>query len=107
MPEWITKYWLEWIFGLVIAALTAGYRHLSKKVKDDAKKRKALEDGVCALLRSQIIHDFNSYTDKGYCPIYGRENVDSMYDAYHKLGGNGTITDLVEDLKKLPTEKKD
>lgn len=107
MPEWIAQYWVEWLFGVIIAGLTIGVKHLSKKVKVDTGKRKALEDGVCALLRNQIVHEFNRYTEKGYYPIYGRENVEKMYKAYSALGGNGTISDLVTGLKKLPNELKE
>ena len=62
--------------------------------------------GVQALLRDRIIQAYNHYTDKGYCPIYGLENVESMYRQYHALGGNGAITELVDRLKELPTERK-
>ena len=31
------------------------------------------------------------------------ENVLESYAAYHSLGGNGTITKMVEELKQLPT----
>ena len=40
---------------------------------------------------------------KEYIPIYAMENIGEMYKAYHRLGGNGTITKLVEELKKLPS----
>jgi len=29
-----------------------------------------------------------------------------MYDEYHKLGGNGTVSKLMEDLKELPVRDK-
>ena len=41
--------------------------------------------------------------EKGYIPIYAMENVLESYNAYHSLGGNGTITKMVEELKQLPT----
>ena len=38
-------------------------------------------------------------------PLYGdaQETVLESYAAYHSLGGNGTITKMVEELKQLPT----
>ena len=36
-----------------------------------------------------------------------RDNLLSMYKQYHNLGGNGTVTQLVEELQKLPTEKRE
>ena len=36
MPEWIAKYWLEWVFGLLIGILTLVVRTLSARIKKQA-----------------------------------------------------------------------
>ncbi|MFQ9892423.1 MAG: hypothetical protein ACLRWH_04500 [Emergencia sp.] len=100
--EWIAKYWLEALFGGVIAVMGVCWKKLSSR----AKKQDAVGLGVQALLRDRIIQAYNHYTEKGYCPIYGLENVEEMYNQYHALGGNGTITELVERVKELPTQPK-
>ena len=61
----------------------------------------ALFAGVRSLLRKEIIDYYNHYMDLGYIPIFAMENVIDMYRAYHRLGGNGTITMIVEELKEL------
>ena len=38
MPDWIIKYWVQWLFGLICAALLAGYRHLAKRVKEQEEE---------------------------------------------------------------------
>lgn len=102
MMEFVVKYWLEVLFGLVIACFAWLYRRLDKKVK----RGDAVAQGVQALLRNEIIRTYNQSLDKGcICPIYQRESVMSMYGAYHALGGNGTITELVDKLQKMPTER--
>lgn len=101
--ETFKKYWLEWMCGIIAAALACGYRRLFKKIRCEKAERKALEAGVQALLRNSIIQSYNKYMGRESIPIYGRDNVKSMYDAYHALGGNGTITTLVEQLNALPT----
>lgn len=63
----------------------------------------ALFAGVRSLLRQQIIDVYNHYMDKGYIPIYAMENVNDMYKAYHRLGGNGTCTKIVQELTELPS----
>lgn len=98
MLEWIVKYWVEWSFGLIGALLVAGFHRL--------RRLSAVGKGVQALLRDRIIQAYNHYAEKGYCPIYGMENVNAMYKEYHALGGNGTITELVERLKEMPTEPR-
>lgn len=100
MSEFIVRYWLEVIFGLVIAGLGCGYRGLAKRVKE----QEAIKLGIQALLRDRIIQSYNSYTEKTYCPIYARENIEALYKQYYALGGNGMITNLIEHMRDLPTE---
>lgn len=93
MLEFIMTYWMEAAFGGVLLVIRWMY-----------KRQKAVELGIQALLRAEIIHVYNRYIDRGYCPIYALENVNHMYEQYHALGGNGAVTKLVEDLTELPTE---
>lgn len=67
----------------------------------------ALFAGVRSLLRKEIIDYYNHYMDLGYIPIFAMENVIDMYRAYHRLGGNGTITKIVEELKELSSHHKE
>lgn len=101
--EWVAKYWLEVLFGGVLAALTAGYKVLAGRIKKRTEADRALEDGVRAMLRNDIIALADKYLDEGDIPMHAMETVTAMYDAYHKLGGNGTITKLVDEVKRLPT----
>ena len=75
--------------------------------KKDADKEKAVEDtvaikdGVCALLRVQLIEYHDRYIAENKIPHYAFDNYSNMYDAYHRLGGNGTVTAMYERLKHL------
>jgi len=68
------------------------------------RQTKSVRLGVKALLRNQIIQAYTYNKARKHCPIYALETVEDMYQQYHNLGGNGAITKLVEDIKKLPTE---
>lgn len=63
--------------------------------------------GLQALLRDQLIHNYNHYVDKGYAPIYAKENFENMWLQYHNLGANGVMDDIHERFKTLPIEKED
>ena len=82
------------------------WRSLTKRTKKNSDENRAFRGGMVALLRDRIIQAYNYYMDKGYFPIYARENVTGMHEQYKKLGGNGVITGLITDLMKLPTDKK-
>lgn len=88
---------MEYGLELILGGLTSGFVLLAGMVL-------ALFNGVRALLRDRIIQAYNYYLSKGCCPIYALENVERMYQAYHTLHGNGTVTKLVERLKQLPTD---
>lgn len=92
------------VVGAIVTALfgylTFRVRRLGKKIKE----YEAVRSGVRALLRDRIIQTYNHYMEKGYCPIYSMENAEGMYIEYQRLGGNGTVVKLMEDLKALPTE---
>lgn len=102
--QYIDLKWVEWLFIAISAFLGLCYKRLAKKVAVDGVKNKALHDGMQALLRDRIIGSYNHYQDKGFCPIYAKENVKRMYDAYHALGGNDVATGLKDKLMLMPEE---
>jgi hypothetical protein len=59
--------------------------------------------GVQALLRASMINDYNKWLDKGYAPIYARENFENCWKQYHALGKNGVMDDLHNKFLELPT----
>ena len=65
---------------------------------------KAIKRGLQALLRAQLIADYNKWSDKGYAPIYARQNFDNCWNQYHALGANGVIDDIHAKFFELPTE---
>ncbi len=95
--EAVVKWGIPAVCGLVSAALLAYLRKLRQE-------QKALRDGTQSLLRADIIRSYEKYLERGYCPIYARDALEREYVAYHGLGGNGTITDLWNKTKLLPTD---
>ncbi len=77
---------------------------LIAKVKKTQSDTEAVKLGIQALLRSQMISDFNKWSEKGYAPIYARENFENVWKQYHNLGVNGVMDDLHEKFLDLPTK---
>ncbi len=77
-------------------------------VKTKNKKRKArekaVEEGLQALLRAEIIRQYEKYSERGYCPIYAQEALKRAYNSYHALGGNDVATELYHKTLALPTD---
>ena len=70
------------------------------------KQRKKSEDGTMLLLRVQLIEYHDRYIALGHIPSYAYENFVEMYEAYHSLGGNGMVTHMYEEVKKLEIRKE-
>lgn len=103
MPAFITEYWIEWIFGVIAGILIAGYRSLKKRIDSEISERQAIKNGVRSFLRRQIIMDCETAIQKGYASTEVKDMIDDMYHSYHALGGNGVVTQLREQMMKLPT----
>lgn len=105
VPDWIVKYWVQWLFGLIIAGLTAYCRHLSRVIKHERAEQKALRDGMRSLLKRQIITDCEAAIRDGFAPAATRDSIEDMYASYHALGGNGTVTTIKNQVMSLPLMK--
>lgn len=79
-------------------------KYMLNQIKQNRKDTEAVKLGLQALLRSQIISDYNKYSEKGFAPVYARDNFENCWKQYHSLGANGVMDDLHEKFLDLPTE---
>jgi len=70
-------------------------------LQNQKKDRDANTKGTMLLLRVQLIEYHDRYMTLGAIPSYAYENFCEMYEAYHKLGGNGMITKMKEEIEEL------
>ena len=101
MLDWIIRYWVQWLFGLICAALLAGYRRLAKRVKEQEEERKAIKAGLLAILHDRQYAECSRYIAQGSIDTDGLRNLEYLYRSYHALGGNGTGTELYNRAKAL------
>lgn len=100
MLETLRSYWsIISTIITVVAAPAVGY--LYKKYKQADARQKAVVLGVQALLRDRIVQSYYHYEERGWITLHGLENVNAMYKEYHALGGNGTVTALVNTIHEL------
>ena len=107
MTQWLAKYWLETLFGLIVTGLGVAVKWLHKKSKTEAQRQGAIEKGLQALLRCQMINDYNHDKDKGFAPIYAKDNFENVWKQYHNLGVNGVMDSIHEEFMTLPTTKEE
>lgn len=86
--------------------LTALMGYIVWLLKNQKKDRSANSKGTMLLLRVQLIHYHDKYTALGEIPSYAYQNFIDMYEAYHKLGGNGMVTKMKEEIDELHLKKR-
>lgn len=95
----------QWLCLLGVPTLiAAAVKYVHVLVKRNAKETEAIKLGLQAILRSQMVSDYNKWSDRGYAPIYARENFENCWKQYHSLGANGVMDDLHAKFLQLPTE---
>lgn len=94
---------IEIVLSTVIPSLITG---LCVYVKGVKKNNNALKEGMLSLLRAEIIRQHDKWTAQDYCPIYAKDALSKAYNAYHQLGGNGTMTQIYKEIMALETELK-
>lgn len=102
MFEWLIKYWLEVLFGLVTAGIGIALRRISKALQKEKARNQAIEDGVRDILRMQILDTYEKCTQAGKISVSRKDAIDSAYRSYHALGGNGTITQVHNEIMEMP-----
>ena len=102
MWDFILKYWIEFLFGIITASLSAAYAHLAKKFKAERKKNEAIENGLRGILRIQILDTYDRcMADGRKISISRKDAIVSIYQSYTALGDgetDDTIKTLYEEL---------
>ena len=101
MMDFIIKYWLEVLFGAILLFLSFGLKQLKKEFQEQAD----LKEGLIAILHDRLFQSGMFFLNKGEISLTELNNIDEMYKAYHKLGGNGTGTEIYERVKELKLNK--
>ena len=105
MLDWLAKYWLEVLFGAVLTGIGIVQKRLSKRMKDEKARNQAIENGVRDMLRLTILDNYERCKAAGVISVSRKDAIDSAYNSYHALGGNGTITQVHQEIMAMPIIK--
>ena len=76
LGEFLAKYWLETVFGGVLAAFGFVARSLSKKLKAEQERNQAIENGVRDMLRLTILDSYERCKSAGYISVSRKDALD-------------------------------
>lgn len=95
--QWLCLFSVPTLLGAV-------FKYFYNQNNERKAELAALKLGVQALLRAQLINDYNKWSEKKYAPIYARQNFENCWTQYHTLGANGVMDDIHAKFLELPTE---
>lgn len=99
-PQIITI--LGWALSPVCASLVT---YIITKGRQNKAHEAAMENGMRALLRQQLINYHREYVASGKpCPVRIKEQATAVHDAYAAIGGNGTGTQLWHEIMEAHVE---
>ena len=101
MWDFVVKYWLECLFGGIVAGLSAAYASLIRKFKAEKAKNAAIENGLRGILRIQILDTYDRCIENGRrISVSRKDAIVSIYQSYVALGDHvdDTIKALYEEL---------
>lgn len=94
------------LLSFVIQSLIKDNKRLRENRKEEnLHKEEGIKNGLVCLLRIQIIEYHNKYVPTGRIPSYVYDSCISMNEAYHRLGGNGLVGHMIDDIKNLEIER--
>lgn len=113
---------LQIVLAVVSAVATAAIGYIFHKIKKRDERRDAIEaerdrtilareqainQSLRALCRDRILQGYRYYKHHGDISTADLETMTKLYDAYHALGGNGTITAVYDKICVLPIKAGD
>lgn len=97
MIDFIVKYWLQFVFGIIATIIATMF----KRIESYKKKLDSTQSGVKALLKTRIIENYTRIIERGFITLEEKESINDMYNEYKNLGGNGVVSDVINELSGL------
>ena len=105
--EYIESNWVAWFFAILSAVFGIAWRTTVSKMKRWKTEQDALKAGVMAMLYDRLYQGCKFHIKNKEIADDELKNMETLYLAYHALGGNGTGTELYERVKKLRLKEDD
>ena len=78
-----------------------------KRLEEVLKREQAINEALRALCRDRILQGYRYYKRNGGITPQDLETMTKLYNAYHALGGNSTITAVYAKIQELPLKEGD
>lgn len=98
---------VAWLLKKLTTAIDDNTRKASEEKKQQEDERKVMHGVLLAVLKNSLYEQCFKALKAGQVSIKEKENIDSLYEQYHTLGGNHNgdlLYDRVDRLEIVPDE---
>lgn len=89
---------MDFLFEFLVIS---GIGYLVKKFRDHEKKHSILEESQADILRDRMLDIHGKAQKYGEIRSNKKETFYKMFESYTKLGGNGFVESLKDDIDKM------
>lgn len=104
LDESITAYQLLILLGIptvVSTFCTFLVHHISRVIRNKSGKKEATDEILIGLAKGELTRRYDRIAEKGEMDSDEYREWVNMYNAYHSMGGNGTMTKLKNQLDAI------
>ncbi len=101
--EYITSHLIELLFTIISAICLFLYGKIKKTINTIAYNKATL----LVITKDLFVQKYYLYTKIGSISLLEKESLNSLYQEYKKLGGNGVVDDLYQKINTLPLIKEE
>ena len=98
MLYFITEYWVEILFSLLVTVIT----HLYRKIFKYVKKIDIIEEQACLNLKMHILEKYGTIRKKKYITLEEKEEIMNFYNIYKKLECSNIVEEIIKELANIP-----
>ena len=101
--EYVTSHLIELLFTIISAICLFLYGKIKKTINTIAYNKATL----LVITKDLFVQKYYLYTKIGSISLLEKESLNSLYQEYKKLGGNGVVDDLYQKINTLPLIKEE
>ena len=99
---------MQWNFIVTLAVAVFGSTGFWSWMQNRSKKKSAESRLLMGIAYSEIIRRCEHYIHRGYIETEEFKELNQyLFEPYREMGGNGTAQKLMDEVRKLPTEKEE
>lgn len=105
MQEFINDYWQPALYSLLVFIVARSGKKIWVAVATMVIKQNLYEKALLAILYDRLFQACQHYLSVKSISTEELKNLEHLYENYHRLGGNGTGTELYTRCLDLPLKE--